>query len=183
MNVKTSLKGHLSEDQIIQAFIDQVQVPAEQKAHLEHCGQCRSRVDQLAQDLTRLSRMAERHAPLPKRAIHLPVEQTRHSLRGWKVGLAAAAAAALCLVIWWSVPEDKQPAVADQTMSPSEINGELMSTEQPLWENALPDVYMDIVGDSDLDMTDDFIDYVVPDSDLENDLLGSQVKYKGGKLS
>ena len=181
--MKTTVNGHLSEDQIIHAFIDQAQLPVDKKAHLERCSQCRSRVDQLAQDLERLGRMAEQHAPLPERSVHLPVKETRRLLRRWTVGLAAAAAAALCLTIWWGVPQDKQPVVANQTESVSENNGELMSTVQALSENALPDVYMDIVGDSDLDMTDEFIDYVVPDSDLENDLLGSQFKNKGGKLS
>jgi hypothetical protein len=127
--------------------------------------------------------MAEQHSPLPKRSIHLPVKEIRRPLRRWSVGLAAAAAAALCIAIWWEFPQDMQPVVANQTVSGSENNGELMSTVQALSENALPDVYMDIVGDSDLDMTDEFIDYIVPDSDLENDLLGSQLKNKGGKLS
>jgi hypothetical protein len=179
--VKTTVNGHLSEDQIIHAFIGQAQLPVDKKAHLERCSQCRSRVDQLAQDLERLGQMAEQYAPLPKRSILLPVKETRRPLRSWSVGLAAAAA--LCIAIWWGIPQDKQPVVANQTVSVSENNGELMSTVQALSENALPDVYMDIVGDSDLDMTDEFIDYVVPDSDLENDLLGSQFKNKGGKLS
>jgi hypothetical protein len=181
--VKTTVNGHLSEDQIVHACIDQAQLPAAEKAHLAHCSQCGSRVDQLAQDLERLGQMAEQYAPLPKRSIHLPVKETRRPLRRWTVGLAAAAAAALCLAIWWEVPQDKQPVVANQTESDSEKNGELMSTVQALSENALPDVYMDIVGDSDLDLTDEFIDYVVPDSDLESDLLGSQFKNKGGILS
>jgi len=181
--VKTTVNGHLSEDQIVYAFIDQAQLPAAEKAHLEHCLKCRSRVDQLAQDLERLGRMAEHYAPLPQRSVNLPVKKTRRPLQRWTVGLAAAAAAALCLAIWWEVSQDMQPVVTNQTVSVSENNGELMSTVQALSENALPDVYMDIVGDSDLDMTDEFIDYIVPELDLENDFLGSQIKNKGGKLS
>ena len=181
--MKTTGNGHLNEDQIIHAFIDQAQLPTDKKAHLEHCSQCRSRVDQLAQDLKQLGRMAERHAPLPKRSFHLPVKETRRPLRRWSVGLAAAAAATLCLAIWWETPQDLQPVATNQTVSVLENNGELMSTVQALSENALPEVYMDIVGDSDLDLTDEFIDYVVPDSDLENDLLGNQNKNKGGILS
>lgn len=180
--MKTTVKGHLSEDQIVHAFIDQAQLPADKKAHLERCLQCRSRVDQLAYDLERLGRMAGQYAPLPERSVHLPVKETRRPLRRWTVGLAVAATAALCVAIWWGVPQDKQPVVANQAVSVSENNGELMSTVQALSENALPDVYMDIVGDSDLDMTDEFIDYVVPDPDLENDLLGNRLKNKGGKL-
>jgi hypothetical protein len=181
--VKTTVNGHLSEDQIVCALIDQVQLPAAEKAHLERCSQCGSRIDQLAQDLERLGKMAEQYAPLPKRPIQLPVKETREPLRRWMVGLAAAAAAALCLVIWWEIPQDKQPVVANQTELDSEKNGELMSTVQALTENALPDVYMDIIGDSDLDLTDEFIDYVVPDLDVENDSLGFQFKNKGEKLS
>jgi hypothetical protein len=181
--VKTTAKGHLSEDQIVCALIDQAQLPAAEKAHLARCSQCGSRIDRLAQDLERLGKMAEQYTPLPKRSIQLPVKEPRRTLRRWRVGLAAAAAAVLCLVIWWEIPQDKQPVVANQTELDSEINGELMSSVQALSENALPDVYMDIVGDSDLDLTDEFIDYVVPDSDLENDLQGSQLKAKGGILS
>jgi len=181
--VKTTVDSHLSKDQIVRAFLDQAQLPAAEKAHLERCSQCRSRVDQLARDLKRLGRMAEQYAPLPRRSFHLPLKETRRPLRRWTVVLAAAAAAALCLAIWWEVPQDKQPLVANQTESDSEKNGELMSTVQALSENALSEVYMDIVGDSDLDMTDEFIDFVVPDSDVENDSVGSKFKNKGGKLS
>jgi hypothetical protein len=140
VNIHSPDGPHLGEDHILQAVIDDTDLSMLQQQHLAECSQCQSHRERLENELKHLGQLAERYAPEPLRRINVADDRARSpfSIRRFAVSAAADLA---------------------QDMVEAE---RLMTEVNVLVENALPQVYLDIVGETNLNMDEDFIDFLIP---------------------
>lgn len=177
-------ENHLDEDQLIRAIVDETDLSPSVRDHLSSCLLCRAGMEQIEQDLTDLGKVAERLAPATHRKISLPVEKPSRIYRwlhDWRISSGAIAAVAVVIVmIWLSIP--KTIIIEDTFDIMTEISWEdddFMTEISALAENALPQVYLDITGESYSSLDDEFIEFVVPSA--ETDSLSYDQERKGVK--
>jgi predicted anti-sigma-YlaC factor YlaD len=153
----------LEEDDILQALVDDTDLSVRQQQHLVECSQCRRRKEQLEQELARLGQLAERYAPKPQRRILVAKQKIRAPLLNWKIAFSAAAVAAVILVVWGTVLIQNQQQGSIGNLTQDMVEAErLMTQVNILVENALPQVYLDIVGETSLNLDEDFMDFLIP---------------------
>lgn len=164
---------HINEDQLIIAVIDQNDLPAAVRLHLSKCPACQEKKRQLDQELGNLGRMAREFAPLPKRkASHIlshildGIQKTNTGLWSWRP-LFAASFAALFLIagIWMTSPPVKNTSQEQMTariINEMEEDQYFILEIKALEENALPDFYPYVSGESDRYFDEEFINFVVP---------------------
>ena len=159
-NTKTS---HLGENDILQAVIDETDLPRRLKQHLNECSHCRLEKERFAQELTNLGQLARRYAPAPQRRVTLTADRVRGPFMNWKFALSAAAVAAAIIVVWATVLIQSQQPGRVENLAQNMIEAERLMTEiDGLVENALPPVYLEIVGENDLNPDEEFIEFLIP---------------------
>ena len=163
MSIHNHSEPHLEEDDILQAVIDDTDLSELQQQHLVECSQCRTRREQLEQELTRLGQLAERYAPKPQRHIIVAEQKIRSPLFNWRIAFSAAAVAAVILVVWGTSLIQNQQQGSIGNLAQDMVEAErLMTQVNILVENALPQVYLDIVGETSLNLDEDFMDFLIP---------------------
>ena len=159
-------EAHLAENDILQAVIDDTDLSDLHRKHLVQCSHCRSLKEQLEQELARLGQLAKRHAPAPHRRITVIERKDRSPFFSWGFAFSAAAVAAAILVMLGTFLIRSQQHANVGNLAQNMIEAEsLMTQVNVLVENALPPVYLDIVGETDLSADEDFIDFLVPITD------------------
>ena len=172
---------HLEEDHILQAVIDDTDLSKLQQQHLAECSRCQSDRERLENELTHLGQMAERYAPEPLRRIIVADENVRSSFSIRGVAFSAAAVAAVIIVVWAGFLIRSQQPGRIGNLAQDMVEAERLMTEiNVLVENALPQVYLDIVGETDLNLDDDFIDFLIPTN--EGTARISALAKKGSRL-
>jgi len=178
-------ENHPDEEQLIRAIVDEAKLPDSLREHLSLCPRCRAGIKKIERDLNNLGQKARQLAPATHRKISLPVEEPSRIYRwlhDWRVSFGAIATAALVIfTIWFSIP--KTIIIEDTFGIMTEISWEdddFMTEISALAENVLPQVYLDIIGESYSSLDDEFIKFVVPD--LETDSLSYSQRRKGVKL-
>ena len=172
---------HLGEDDILQAVIDDSDLSTLQRQHLMECSQCRSQRESLESELRHLGQLAERYAPEPLKRITVAHDKIRLpvSIRGF--AFSAAAVAAVIIVVWTAFLIRNQQQGPVGNLAQNMLEAEKLMTEiNLLVENALPPVYLDIVGDTNLKTDEDFIDFLVP---INEDAARISVWTKKGSIS
>ena len=172
---------HLGEDDILRAVIDETDLSTIQRQHLANCSQCRSHRESLESELTHLGQLAERYAPEPLRRIKVAHDKVRlpFSIRGFV--FSAAAVVAIIIVVWATLLIRNQQQGPVRNLAQNMVEAERLMTEiNVLVENALPPVYLDIVGDTNLKTDEDFIDFIVP---INEDAAKISVLAKKGSIS
>ena len=166
MSTPNHSKAHLEEDDILQAVIDNHDLSELHQQHLMECSQCRTRKEQLEQELARLGQLAERYAPKPQKRIILAEQKIRPPFLNWRIAFSAAAVAAVILVVWGVglIQNQQQGNIGNLAQDMVEAE-RLMTQVNNLVENALPQVYLDIVGETSLNLDEDFIDFLIPTND------------------
>lgn len=170
MNHNQPEGAHLAEKDILQAVIDETDLSDSQRAHLAQCPQCRAAKEQLEQQLDRLGQRARSYCPAPQRRISVPEGKDRLSFfsRGfsWSFAFGAAAVAAALLVVLGSFFIRSQQQANIGNLAQNMVEAEkLMAEVTVLVENALPPVYLDIVGETDLSADEDFFEFLIPTTD------------------
>ena len=163
MSNHNSNETHLGEDDMLQAVIDDTDLSRLQQQHLAECSQCRSQRERLENELAHLGQMAERFTPEPMRHITVADDKVRapFSIRGF--AFSAAAVAAVIVVVWATFLIRSQQQGHIGNLAQNMVEAERLMTEiNVLVENALPQVYLDIVADTDLNLDEDFIDFLIP---------------------
>ena len=174
-------ESHLGEKDILQAVIDDTDLSRRQQQHLRDCFQCRSQKEQLENELTRLGQMAEHYAPEPQRRITVPQQKVRTPFFNRGFAFGAAAAAAVVIVVWATFLIRSQQQGSIGNLAQNMVEAERLMTEiDVLVENALPQVYLDIVGETNLNLDQDFLDFLIPTSDDDRQI--SAFGKKGSKL-
>jgi len=156
---------HLAEDEILQAVIEETDLSVLQQQHLAECSQCRSNKERIQNELKQLGRLAERFAPdLPGR-ITLAQDKIRSPLLIRRFAFGFAAAAAAIIVVWAAFLIQNRQARNVGNLAQNMVEAERLMTEiNGLVENALPPVYLDIVGETRLSQDEDFMDFLIPDN-------------------
>jgi len=177
-------KNHPDENQLIRAIVDEAKLPDSIHKHLSLCPKCRAGIKKIEQDLNNLGKTARQLAPATHRKISLPVEKPSKIYRwlhDWRISFGAiATAAVVVLVIWLSIPstilyEDSLDIMAQVTW-----DDDVFITEINMFtQNAMPQVYLDIIGEYSVSIDDEFIKFVVPD--LETGSLSYNNREKGVK--
>ncbi len=158
---------HVNEDDLLRAIVDKRDLPESLRDHLSACPLCFAEKERAQQNLVRLGQMAEHFSPFPRRRVRLSASLERPSRWWtWRGALAAMATAALVLVVYGSIewrtrPEERLAAIT-QEMQEDE---RLMTEVSLLSENALPGLWLDISGESDPGLDEEFIEFVVPSAE------------------
>jgi hypothetical protein len=163
VKIYSSDEPHLGEDHILQAVIDDTDLSTLQQQHLAECSRCQSHRERLENELIHLGQLAERYAPEPLRRINVTDDKVRSplSIRGFV--FSAAAVAAVIIVVWATFLIRSQQQGHIGNLAQDMVEAERLMTEiNVLVENALPQVYMDIVGETNLNLDEDFIDFLIP---------------------
>jgi predicted anti-sigma-YlaC factor YlaD len=163
VSIHNHSKPHLEEDVILQAVIDDTDLSVHQQHHLVECTQCRVRKERLEHELARLGQLAERYAPKPQKRIMVAEQKVRSPLLNWKTAFSAAAVAAVILIVWGTVLIQNQQQGNIGNLAQDMVEAERLMTQiNRLVENALPPVYLDIVGETSLSLDEDFMDFLIP---------------------
>ena len=163
MNIQSHDEPHLGEEHILQAVIDDTDLSTLQQQHLAECSRCQSHRERLENELTHLGKLAERYAPEPLRRINVTDDNLRSpfSIRGF--AFSAAAVAAVIIVVWATFLIRSQQQGRIGNLAQDMVEAERLMTEiNVLVENALPQVYLDIVGETNMNLDEDFIDFLIP---------------------
>lgn len=158
---------HLDENQIIQAVVDESDLPAAVQAHLSACSQCRDIKQRFEQELTNLGNLAAQLAPRPQRRIILPVQAPRSRFLdfwNWRRLMAAAATvAALFIAVWGTNMARKYSEHRTETLTAEMRDAKQLMTEvNSLVDNALPPFYVEISDDSKPDYDEEFYQFLIP---------------------
>ena len=157
---------HLTENDILQAVIDDTDLPDPQRVHLAQCPDCRSQKQQLEQELARLGHLARHYSPAPQRRVTVVEREDRSPFFSWKLAFGAAAVAAAIVVVLGTFLIQSHQQAKIGNLAKNMVEAEKLMTEvDVLVENALPPVYLDIVGETDLSADEDFIDFLIPNTD------------------
>jgi hypothetical protein len=113
--------------------------------------------------LSHLGQLARRYAPEPQRRVALTADRVRWPFFNWKFALSAAAVAAAIIVVWATVLIQSQQPGRVENLAQNMIEAERLMTEiDGLVENALPPVYLEIVGETGLNQDEEFLEFLIP---------------------
>ena len=166
--MRTETETHLNREQILSAVVDGADLAPALRDHLAACPRCHLGKSSIEQELELLGRTAERYVPVPKKRMTVPQETSRNRiirLGRRRVGPIAVAATALLLVFiaWGSgrmggLQENTGPNLVLDNQEAETLIGEV----NMLMEEAIPQVYLRICAESELEFNDEFIQYIVP---------------------
>ncbi|MCP4371803.1 MAG: hypothetical protein GY797_27355 [Deltaproteobacteria bacterium] len=177
-------ENHLDEDRQIRAIVYENKLPDAMREHLSLCPRCRNGIKKIKHDLNNLGQTAKRRSPVMHRKISLPIKKPSRIYRllhDRRISFGAVAATAMVLfVVWLSIPspilhEDSLDILAQVSWEDDDFMTEISA----LTENALPEVYLDIIRDSYSYLDDEFIQFVVPT--VDTDSLSYEQERKGVK--
>lgn len=180
MSVET--EDHLSDDQIIQAVVDEDDLPAPFKVHLSTCPRCRAEKARLEGDLAFVGQLARRSAPVLQRPMALTAGRPKalQWAASWPgrmaVGLAVSAGLVLLLIGSGLLRLPYPAGVQGPAVSPSQSD-RLMAEVTDLVENPLPPVYQDMCGEPLWSSDEGFLQFIVPSTN--SDPLSHDVGKKG----
>ena len=158
---------HLDEQQLIQAAVDESDLPRSVQMHLGDCDQCRSEKESFEQEMAALGQMAERYAPQPQKRIVLPVPEARSArwtFLNWRHAAGAAASVVIVLMVFWGTTTFRNLSDYGTAGDPAELleARQLMTEVNMLVDNALPPIYLEISADYKLDEDKDFYQFLIP---------------------
>jgi len=159
---------HLNEDQIIRAIVDENDLTTSERNHLLKCSLCRKEKQGFEQVLNRLGDMSKELVPSPRRRF-IPVAKGSRSSFRWQPALVTGFVVVLLMIgIWWTslftrFQENGFMQITQKMESDQQFIAEITFIE----DYALPDRYLDIIGNSNDDDYDDyyddeFLEFVLP---------------------
>ncbi len=178
MSNHNSIASHLAENDLLQAVVDDSSLSQHLRQHLNECSRCRLQKERFEQELVRLGQLARRYAPEPRRRVSIGTDRRRLPFLNWKFAFGAAAVAAAIIVVWATVLIQNQQPGSVGNLAQNMIEAERLMTEiDGLVENALPPVYLEIVGETDLNPNEEFLEFLIPAA--EDDPQISALTMKG----
>jgi hypothetical protein len=176
--MNTLKNNHLSEEEIIIAVVDAADLDRPRRQHLAACGPCRSQIEAVTEDLTRMSRIAESTSPAVKRPFRAPIkaqEQDRRRPFGRRLtaGLAVAVACIAIGGIYWQYQSTQRQQQTAREMLEAE---QLMRQVNLLVENPLPQTIMSISAEGLGAHDEEFFRFLIPDESGDTTISRSAKK-------
>jgi predicted anti-sigma-YlaC factor YlaD len=177
VSIHNHSESHLEEDDILQAVVDETDLSVLQQQHLAQCLQCRTHKEQLEQELAHLGQLAERYAPRPQKRIIVADQKVHLPLLNWRIVFSAAAVAAVILIVWGTslIQNQRTGSIGNSAQDMVEAE-KLMTQVNVLVENALPPIYLDIVGETGSNLDEDFMHFLIPGDDGADRISTSTMK-------
>lgn len=159
----TSENNHLSEEEIIIAVVDAADLNRLRRLHLAQCGQCRSQIEAVTDDLNRIGRIAESTSPAVKRPFRAPSTVRGHARRRpFGRRLAAGLTVAVACVVIGGLLWQNQLKQRDFAREMAEAE-QLMRQVDRLVENPLPKTIMTIAAEGTTEHDEDFFRFLIPE--------------------
>jgi len=152
--------GHLNEDRIIRAIVDENDLTTTEQNHLSNCSMCQKEKQEFEQVLSRMGDISQELVPSPQRRFIFTPQKSLSWFR-WQPALATGFVIVLLIMgIWWSSPfelfqENGSLQITQKIESDQQFVGEISLVE----DYVLPDRYLYIIGTSDEDDYDDYDTY------------------------
>jgi len=157
--------GHLLEEQIIRAVVDEKELSEEGQNHLVECRQCLRRVEQFKARMQEFGARAELFVPPLTKTMRLPQAEplkTKYGSR-WIPFAGAVAMAGIVLFFYFLGMDAMSPQMATVQSTEKLLEDEYLMREiSDMVENPLPDDLYEITGDA-AGFDDEFLQFVVPD--------------------
>ena len=100
------------------------------------------------------------------RRVSVATDRVRSPFFNWKFVFGAAAVAATVIIVWATVLIQSQRPGSVGNLAQNMVEAERLMTEiDVLVENALPSVYLEIVGETDLNPDEEFLEFLIPDTE------------------
>lgn len=109
--MKVQNHGHLQEEQVLWAVIDEKELAGDSQKHLLDCPACKKKVEQFRDELEQLGQKARQSVPPFMRAVKLPKEESAtvsHNI-GWLPFFGAAAMAGFAVFFYFMSMETMPP--------------------------------------------------------------------------
>jgi hypothetical protein len=166
--MSTDKGSHLEQGRIMASIVDERELTALERQHLQACAECTAARAHLASQLEGMARDAARNTPPFRKRIVLPEEHPARPLAWetqWALGVAAVTAtvlvvAVVLLRVWF--PAGLGGITAMELAREAEHDRALLAEVRALEENPLPAAYQEIIPEPDLALDDDFFNYIIP---------------------
>lgn len=162
-----SMGRHPDLNELLIGVVDEQELAAEVRAHLQQCASCRAEKERFEADLDRFAAVAAERVPRPNRAIVLPeLESTSffRPLSVWKMAFGGICGAIVVLGLLLGSIGRKAPSPPDlpallaEMQEDERLMGEIAALEQDL----LPRLCRDLTDEPDAGFDENFMEYVVP---------------------
>jgi hypothetical protein len=166
--------SHLTYDELLRAMTDPSDLDTTRQAHLGSCGRCQRQTEDLTYRYHRLGKMARQMAPKPRQAFRVPARPTFIGRWHFKPGMALGVLGVLifAFTLWGPRMTGNNHTPAPMTARNLAQDDHLMQEVDALVEDALPEDYQQvaaITGHQPGEDLDDFIDWMVPDPEQDDD--------------
>jgi hypothetical protein len=166
--MKEDVNGHLKQDRITRAVIDEAGLASAERDHLEHCPVCAAEKQRLAAQLRGLSVSAEKFTPAPRLKIALPASEPATGMgwigRWYTTPAAVAVCLALFIALFWPhlFTRDVRPYGNVNLMVETAADAKLLAEVHDLEASDLPVSLAEIAPDPGvaLDTDEDFLDFM-----------------------
>jgi hypothetical protein len=183
--VNSNNTPHLDENQIIQAVVDESDLPTDVQAHLSACSLCRDLKEGFEQELTNLGELAAQLAPKPQKRIILPMQKSGSrfsSFLDWRSVIAAAAIVAAAFIVVWSsnIARNISEHRTENMTAEMRDAKQLMTEVNSLVDNALPPFYLQLSDGPKPDYDEEFYKFLIPP--VEDKSVTSEQGKRGNSL-
>lgn len=182
--MNTDWNQHLDESWVLKAIVDPNDLSDSQKAHLETCNECTSRVEQIEGSLEQFGHQSRESVPKYDGRFVLPAEHLKtglnfHFIRPfYRIAIPALVAVIIVVAVFFPKPDHTtQVASVPPLVEDAE---QLLSEIDLLIENPLPMGLQTMVSFTELDTDEDFMQYIVPN--VEDDPLTNRSGKKGVRI-
>ena len=157
--------GHLSEERIVMAVVDEKELSEENYLHLLDCRLCQGKVEQFMSHLQEFGERAELSVPPLTKIMRMPLAESSSAKHkpSWIHFVGAAAMAGLILFLYFLGMDAMSPKLAT-VQGPENLleDEDLMQEISEMVEYPLPTELYEITGDA-AGFDDDFMQFIVPD--------------------
>jgi len=165
--MKPPFASHLSREQLLSGVVDATDLPPALQNHLADCPQCRLAASHIERELEVLGRAAHRYVPATRKPMTVPQERSRSRaawLRQWGGSVAMAATALLLIFfVWGSGRMGGFQADGTRDLALEDQEAETLIRDiRMLLDESIPQVYLEICADSELEFDDTFVEYIMP---------------------
>jgi len=160
--------SHLNDSQILQSLVAKEDLPAAVQEHLASCSRCIAARKYLQGNLTRLGELAVNSAPLLQKKIVIPRQQQAvpsQWLSGWRSIFALTATAGVVLLFIGLVSLKNTQEQAFTKLDEETLKDErLMAEISKLGRSGLPQSWLDISGELDVNIDEEMLEILTPSS-------------------